>query len=239
MKLYPISTSQLQLLESGQFINRVITDFINTGIDPKKDGEFESIFSELQGQSPVYNDALMQVKAKAETETILKLDVIRDQKISTVRRAVSVFEYTDDAAQRMAYQELRSILKKYSAIDKANYEAESLGVDKLVKELKEAKFDAMNLLGLEFHILNLEKANFNFKKMFDSRSSNVISTETFDTKSLRNSIFATYKDLAEYVLLMAKRKKTPFFIETLKAINYGREYYADILAKRAATGTAQ
>ena len=239
MKIYPISTSKLQLLESGQFINRLITDFINTGIDPKKDGEFELIFNELKSQSPIYNDALMQVKAKAETESILKFDVIRDQKISTVRRAVSVYEYTDDAAQRMAYQELRSILKKYSKIEIANYEAQSLGVDKLVKELKEAKFDAMNLLGLEFHVLNLEKANFNFKKMFDSRSSDVISTETFDTKMLRNSIFTTYKELADYVLLMAKRKKTPFFVETLKVVNNGREYFADILAKRAGTGTAQ
>lgn len=239
MKIYPISTSKLQLLESGQFINRLITDFINTGIDPKKDGEFELIFNELKSQSPIYNDALMQVKAKAETESILKFDVIRDQKISTVRRAVSVYEYTDDAAQRMAYQELRSILKKYSKIEIANYEAQSLGVDKLVKELKEAKFDAMNLLGLEFHVLNLEKANFNFKKMFDSRSSDVISTETFDTKMLRNSIFTTYKELADYVLLMAKRKKTPFFVETLKVVNNGREYFADILAKRAGNDTAQ
>lgn len=239
MKLYSISTSQLQLLESGQFINRLITDFENEGIDPKKDPEFELLFQELKQQSPSYNNALKQVKAKAETETIMGLDRIRDQKTSTIRRAVSVYEYTDDAKEKMAYQEAKAILKKYSSIENANYEAQTLGLEKLIKELSEAKYDVVMTLGLKPHILALENANTNFKKTFDTRSSATISTETFDTKTLRKAIFTTYNDLAEYVLVMAKRKKTPFFIETLDVINNGRKYFADILARRSGTGKAQ
>lgn len=239
MKLYPISTSRLQLLESGQFIVRVIDDFEKTGIDPRKDGEFDLMFKDLKEQSLTYNEAMKQARASAETETILQLDLIRDQKITTLRRMISVHQFTDDATQRMAYQEAKAIIRQYSNIEIANYEAETLGVETLVKDLKAAKHDAMNLLGLEFHVLNLEKANSNFKKMFTNRAAVVISTETFDTKLLRTSIFETYKDLSEYVLMMAKRKKEPFFIDTLKVINYGREYFADILAKRSGIGNAQ
>ena len=34
--------------------------------------------------------------------------------------------------------------------------------------------------------------------------------------------------------IMAKRKKTPFFITLLEVVNNGRAYYADTLAHRAA-----
>ena len=55
----------------------------------------------------------------------------------------------------------------------------------------------------------------------------------YDTKLLRKNILATYKDLAEYVFVMAKRKNVAFYTDTLTAINNGRKYFADILAKRA------
>lgn len=239
MKLYSLSTSRLQLLESGQFINRFFIDFENESLDASTDRELESLYVDLKEQSVVYNAALLQVKAKSETETIAKLDLIRDQKITTIRRAVSVFEYTDDAAERMAYQEARVILKKYNNIEKSNYEAETLGIDKLVTELKNAKFNMVTVLGIDRPIAYLQDANINFKKVFDSRSTETISLETYDMKALRNSIFNTYKDLTEYVHVMAKRQKTPFFIKTLDVINNGRKYYATIVARRTGTENAQ
>lgn len=239
MKLYAISTSRLQVLESGQFINRFFIDFDNEGLDASTDSEFESLYIDLKEQSVVYNAAVLQVKAKSETETIAKLDLIRDQKITTIRRAVSVFEYTDDPAKRVAYQEARVILKKYNHLEKSNYEAETLGIDKLVTELKNAKFNTVTVLGIDLHIAYLQDANRDFKKVFDSRSTETISLETYDMKALRNAIFTTYKDLTEYVHVMAKRQKTPFFIKTLDVINNGRKYYADILARRTGTDTEQ
>ena len=59
-----------------------------------------------------------------------------------------------------------------------------------------------------------KKRGDNFKNKFNQRSSENISTVHYNSKQLRKEIFSTYNDLASYVLIMAKRKKTPFFITT-------------------------
>jgi hypothetical protein len=235
MKLYPITTSRLQLLESGQFINRLITDFDNSGLEASTDAEFKLQLEELRKQSPIYNDALMQIKAQAETEELVALDLRRDHKFSSLRRALSAYEFTDSPQERSAYLELSVILRKYNDIEKSNYEAESLGIEKVAKEFRQAKDAASEVLVLNRFVDQLEEANNAFKTMFNKRSSETISTETYDTKELRKNIFDTYKELAEYSLAIAKRKKTvPFYITLIDILNTGREYYADILARRAA-----
>lgn len=40
MNLHSISVSQLQMLESGQFIKRLLTDFDNSGLTASTDPEF-------------------------------------------------------------------------------------------------------------------------------------------------------------------------------------------------------
>jgi hypothetical protein len=177
----------------------------------------------------------MQIKAQAETEELVALDLRRDHKFSSLRRALSAYEFTDSPQERSAYLELSVILRKYNDIEKSNYEAESLGIEKVAKEFRQAKDAASEVLVLNRFVDQLEEANNAFKTMFNKRSSETISTETYDTKELRKNIFDTYKELAEYSLAIAKRKKTvPFYITLIDILNTGREYYADILARRAA-----
>lgn len=233
MKLYPITTTRLQLLESGQFINRFLTDFDNSGLVATTDAEFKIQLDELRAQWPTYNNALMQIKAQAESEELIGLDLIRDHKFSSFRRALSAYEFTDDATEKTAYLDLMVILRKYNDIEKANYEAESLGIDKVVLEFRDAGVHALDTLQLTRFVDKLEGANNAFKAMFDSRSTDIIATVTYDTKALRAAIFDTYKELAEYSLAIAKRKKTvPFYTTLIDVLNTGREYYADILARR-------
>ena len=61
MKLHSISVSQLLMLESGQFIKRLITDFDNSGLTASTDAEFALQLNELKAQLPTYTDALMQI----------------------------------------------------------------------------------------------------------------------------------------------------------------------------------
>lgn len=233
MKLYPISTMRLQLLESGQFIVRFLTDFDNSGLVATTDAEFKKQLDQLRAQSPIYNNALMQVKAKAESEELVGLDLHRDRRFSSLRRALSAYEFTDDATEKMAYLELNVIMRRFNDIEKANYEAESLGIDKVVEDFRAAKDHAIDTLQLKRFVDKLEEANDAFKIMFSQRSSDTISTVTYDTKALRSAIFETYKDLAEYSLVIAKRNKSvPFYITLMDVLNTGREYYADILARR-------
>ena len=138
MKLYPITISQLSYLDSGQFIVRYLTDITNSGIDVSTDSDFKAIHNSLLQQSPIYNDALMQIRAQAETLELIALDQARDKKITTLRRALSVFEHSDDATEKAAYTLIKIVLNTYKGIELANYEAESLGVDNLIAELRNA-----------------------------------------------------------------------------------------------------
>lgn len=233
MNLYPITISQLQYLETGQFIIRLITDFDNLNLDPASDAEFKTLYDSLKVQSPIYDVGLMQVRAKAETEMLIALDDIRDKKISTLRKAVNVFKYSDIATEKEAYSLIKILLNVYKNIEKANFEAESLGIDNLVLEIRNSNYLlAVQTLGIGAHITNLETANNNFKTKFDTRSTSTITTTVYNTKLLRKNILITYKDLAEYVFVMAKRRNTPFFVDTLTVVNNGRKYFADILARR-------
>ena len=232
MKLYPISVSRLQILESGQFITNLIADYVKSRLDPATDAEFEKQYAALTTLSIPYNDALNQIKAQKETEELMNLDTLRDQSLSTIRRAVSVFEYSRDAREVSAYKEVVIILRKYSDIERANYPAETLGIDKVVAEIRGAKDNAMDVLQLDKHVNLLEEDNAAFKAKFADRSSDVISSVSYDVKTMRKEIFEVYNTLAEYVALMAKIKNDAYFLDTLKVFNYSREYFADILARR-------
>lgn len=232
MKLYKFSPTQLPYLDSGQFIVRYITDFTNAGIDPNTDPDFKGLHISLVAQSPIYNQALMQVRAQSETAELIGLDQARDKKVTTLRRVLSVFEHTDDVTEKAAYGLIKIVLKTYKDIEKANYEAQSLGVDNLIVELRNAAhLAAVQKLALESHINNLETANSNFKTKFNTRSTDTITTVVYDAKTLRKNILDTYKELADYVLVIAKRRNTQYYLDILTVINNGREYFANLLAR--------
>ena len=237
MKLYPLNIARLTYLDSGQFIVRYLTDFQNSGLDPAIDPDFKIIHDSIKDQSPLFNAALMQVRAKAESEELLALDIRRDQKMATLRRAHSVFEHTDVPEELTAYKLIKITFKTYKNIERENFEAESLGLDNLVVALNNsANFPAIQTLKLEGHLDKLKETNDQFKAKFNTRSSETISTVVYDTKTLRTTILATYKNLAEYALVMAKNRSTNhFYSDLLNIINNGREYFANILARQGSS----
>lgn len=238
MKLHKLDFSHLQYVESGQFIIRFLTDFQNSNLVATEDAEFNTLYQSLLQQSPIYDRALMQIQSWAESKMLVQLDYARDKKMATVRTAVYTFRHTDNADEKKAYDLIQTLLKTYRGVERMNFEAESLAVDNFIAELRSSRFSgAVALLGLENHLVNLENANANFKDLFSNRSTNINTTEVFDTKALRKKILDTYKDLAEYVAVMAKRKGTPFYTDLLTILNTGRSYYSDLIARRKG-GTA-
>lgn len=231
MKLYSFSPSRLTYLDSGEFIVRYLTDVTNQGIDLAADADFKALHQSLETQSPIYNQALAQIRAQAESQELLLLDNARDKKLSTLRTALAVAKNSDDAAVVAAYGKIKVIVNQYKGIEKINYPAESLALTNLIAELRTVtNAPYVTLLGLQPHVNNLEVANQNFIAKFDTRSTNAISTETFDTKQLRKNILATYKALSEYAAVMASVKNNTYYNTLLTTINYSRQYFATIVA---------
>ncbi|MEC4050635.1 DUF6261 family protein [Flavobacterium sp. SUN046] len=233
MNLHPIAIGRLHHLEFGQLIIRFFADFASTGVDPLTDNDFNMLFLLLQQQSPEFDNALMQIRANQETAVLKVLDRGRDLKMITIRNAVKVFRYSNVPAEVEAYRVLTIVFKTYKGIERVNYEAESLGLDNLVADLQSPEFfPYVQSLDLTQHLINLSTANTAFKDMFNQRSVSVLDTTVYDTKLLRRNLTNTYRDLAQYILVMAKRKNTPYYLKTLAALNNGRKYFADLMARR-------
>jgi hypothetical protein len=232
MELHKISPSRLLLLESGQFIVRYITDYTNLGI-PAVDPEFKELHDSLLAQSPIYNRAIAQVLAQKESGLISNLDKSRDQKSIAMRKQWSLYRTTDNPIKLEAYNSLKTTMNKYLGIETLNYEAETLALDNYIKQLRDPiHIPALNELNMIEHLNNLETAHIAFTTTFASRSNTQITTISYDTKKLRETIFFTYKELTDYIRIMANRKKTADYISILTAINYGRDYYNGIISRR-------
>lgn len=233
IELHSIDPSRFRHWESGQFIVRFLTDFQNLGLDATQDLVFKAMFDDLIQQSPEYQKALRQIRTKDETSHIESLDDHRYRKVMTLRRAYKVFEYSDLAPEQEAYQALNPVFSKYKNVEIINFEAKSYSIDLMIKVLRKAQnLPAVQLLKLEVHINTLEASNETFKTMFNQRTSSIINTPVYDTAAMRKAIYETYKSLVEYTMVMAKRTSTPFYLETIEVLNYGRVYYADLIAKR-------
>lgn len=238
MKLHKLNITRLQYVESGQFIVRLITDFDNSAETTSQDPEFDALMDSLRLQLPGYETALMQIKARAESLELLSLDEIRDKRIASFRTAVNVFKYDEGAIERNAYATVTTVVKTYKGVENMNFEAESLAISTFVAALRNPQFlPSLQILELENRLNMLETANNNFKTIFNTRSTAVVNDEVYDTKLLRKNILNTYKDLAEYAYVMAKRRNTPFYTNLLNVVNTGRSYFSDILARRAGTAT--
>lgn len=241
MELVPITTSLLHNLESGQFIQRIISDFQGTGLDAATDPEFKMIYKDLTDQAPIYNLALAQIIAQQESEMLFNLDQKRDKKVISLRYAWNAYRSEDEgSAKKQAYNKLKPLMNNYKNIAIENYEAESLGLDNFIIGLTNAEnYPSVQLLNMEEHVNNLKSGNDLFKTTFNSRSNTTVSTVTYNTKLLKKKIFATYKELATYSHTMANRRTpSPYFITVLGAINNGRTYYANIIAHRGNGDTA-
>ncbi len=224
MKKYPIDLTHLRYIESGQFLHRFVSDFKGTGLDSKTDPNFDKLYQDILQQQPIYDSALGQIFAKAETQYIAESDLVRDRKIISIRRAVSAFEYIDDPAKKIAYRHLNILLNNYKGLEKDNYESETLGIDNLLNDLNRSVYAPfVALLGIGEHVTNLEIAATKFKTIFDTRSNKTVSTEVYNAKKLRKNIFDVYVQLVDYVISTGKINGVAFYVTTLTAINNGRK----------------
>lgn len=239
MSLLPINVSKLQYLEAGQFIVRLLEDLKSASVNTREDPEIALLADQLKIRSDQYNQALKQILAQKETEEIELLDQSRDRKIAMLRRQIKVYQFSEIAEEKAAYNQARIIMKTHKRLERLNYEAETLGIDILIAEFsKPANANCLSMLHLQPHIATLKAAADVFNEKFGNRSTEKVFKITYDTKALKKVLLGLYKELATYVDVMALRKQTPYYTKLLTIINNTRHYYSDILAKRSGVADA-
>ena len=235
MKLVRLSEKRLQNVEAGQFIINLFENIEEQKIDLNKDLELPRLFKDLKTELDIYKQALQQIIAQKETTELASLDHQRDLRIGNIRKQILVYQYTEEPEEQKAFNAGHIIMNKYEDIEKANYAAETLGIQNMLTEWKKPEnAGAIKTLNLEKHIGRLQKAAEAFDAKFTVRSTDGGAEQVFDTKGIKTAMLESYIGIAAYVSAMAKSKKdNDFYLGLLAQINEIRQYFSDILAKRA------
>lgn len=240
LTLEPLRTSILTNMEGGQLLKRHLSD-LGT-IDPTllTDAPFNTYVQYLTTDADNFEKALAQVRKSEETEKIVLADGNRDKGFDAIGRALKLYAISDDPAEVEASRGISILFDSFKNMTTLSYEAETIGIDKLVSELTGPKYSPkVSLLQMDRYVTRVSNANEAFKTLFSGRMVTTAMTETFDMKTIRKETFKRYSDFCDYVLAMAKALNTPLFITTLNLLNTARKYYSDQLARRTAPKVAK
>jgi hypothetical protein len=233
--LQPLWVSKLTNLEGGQLMKRHLNDLRTLNPALLTDVPFTTYVKDLTGDADLYEKALAQVQKNEETEKIALADNLRDKALEAFAKALKLYAVSDDPAEVEASRALRILYDTFTNLARLNYEAETIGIDKLVGELAGPNYGAkVGLLKMERYVTRISNANEAFKALFGGRMTTTAMTETYDLKSIRLEMFKRYSEFCDYVLAMANALNTPLFVTTLNLLNTARKYYADLLARRTA-----
>lgn len=235
LELETLRTSDLTNMGAGQLIRRHL-DELGT-IDPALliDPPFNAYRQGISELFDNYQNGLAQIQKSEETHKIFIADVLRDKALSTFNKALKLHASSEDADEVEASRSLGILYATYKNLATSNYEDETIGIDKLVKELNSPAYSGkISLLQMEKYVTRLHNTNANFNTLFAGRNMTTAMTESYDLKVIQKDMLKKYKLFTEYVLSMAIALNTPLFLTALKMINNTRKYYADQLARHTA-----
>jgi len=236
IKLEALRIYDLTNMEAGQLMNRHSDDLATIAPAMLTDAPYNNYVRQITTKSATYQKGLAQVQKNEETDKIALLDGVRDKSVNAFSRALKLYDLSDEPKEVEASKALGILLRTYKDLAILNYEAESIGIDKLVSELESDKYAShVALLNIGRYVTRMKVANANFKSLFGNRMVTGAMTESYDLKVIRKEMLKQYSDFTLYVLAMAKTDDAPpLFITALTLLNTARKYYADLLARRVA-----
>ena len=209
MKLEVVRTSNLTNIEFGQLMNRHTNDLATIAPAMLTDAPFNYYVSQITAKSAIYLKALAQVQKNDETDKIAVSDAVRDKAIDAFSKALKLAAASDDPEEIAASKSLGTLFKTFKDLATLNYEAETLGIDKLVSELNGADYAGkVDFLNIGKYVTRMDTANQNFKTLFTGRIVTEAMTESYDMKAIRKEMSKLYSDFATYVLALLVRRST-------------------------------
>jgi hypothetical protein len=233
-KLASLSLTRLTHLEAAELISRLLSDVASQPNvkSTSTDAVVQNYMDVLANKLAQLQRALLRIQENSATKAIEKADQERDTSLRLLRKAVKLAILSDVPEEVEAAQKLASLLKVYKKVEILNYEAETQAVDKLLVELNGTFAPHITLLSYGRYAQRLSNSNAVFKELFGGRMTETALKETFDTRSLRNDLLTTYRELALYLQAMANLPQANEHIQLLALVNTARKYYSDMVARR-------
>lgn len=230
-ELGSLRATSLSNLEAGQLVRRNLDDI--DSLDPAliTNEPLKNYLTRLNASEKTYEKALLQVQVNEESAKISVADSNRDKSVSVILSAINLHSKSDDAAEVEAAHSLTILMNTYKGITDEKYDAESLGLDKMVEALESDAYKSkVELLGMGRYVTRVKETNEAFKALFGNRLIVEASTISYNAKQLRKELYSLYNETVQYVVSMANALDTPEFVKVLALINKARSYYADQLA---------
>ena len=233
-KLEPLRTPGLTNIEFGQLINRHLNDLATIDETLRTNQPYEAYFLQLSNKSAIYQKGLALVQKNEETDKIVHADAARDKAIEAFLRALKVYEVSNEPDEVEAARVLGILFGNYKNLAKLNYEAESMGIDKLISELESPKYaEKIASLNIGKYVTRMKESNQIFKTIFGGRIVTEALSDNYDMKFIRKEMLTLYSEFVDYTLAMAKLPNTsPLFTTSLAQLNTARKYYSDMIALR-------
>jgi len=145
---------------------------------------------------------------------------------------------SDDETEVNACRSLQILMGSLKNLTRLNYEAKTLGIEKLVSELENEHYaDKVAFLQLSRYVDRMKKANRDFAALFSGRMVAEATSEAYNMKLIRKEMLRKYSDFTAYVLAMAKATESLLFVSSLNLLNAARKYYSEMVARRATIKT--
>lgn len=234
IKLEPLRALGLTNMEFGQLMNRHLNDLATIDETLRTNQPYEAYLLQLSNKTAIYQKGLALVQKNEETEKIVRADAVRDKAIEAFSRSLKLYEVSNEPDEAEASRVLGILFGNYKNLAKLNYEAESMGIDKLVSELESPKYaEKVAFLNIGKYVTRMKESNQIFKTIFGGRIVTEALSDNYDMKFIRKEMFALYCEFADYTLAMAKLPETsPLFSAALAQLNTARKYYSDMIARR-------
>lgn len=140
--------------------------------DATKIGVPAAKITEYKGCLDVEGELNLETQANSNTQRMLKKDAERDRLLSFLFNTIRAYQFSPEAAEAEAADELEIVVRPYYRIQKAGLDKESAAIDGLLIDLRKAKNTPhLTTLRLAAVLPKLETANAEFRKVYAERTS--------------------------------------------------------------------
>ncbi|VTS33184.1 Uncharacterised protein [Streptococcus anginosus] len=145
MKLtYGITTLDTKTLDKSEF-SQLMTESKEAITAFNKAHKVESIYTskleEMSQHLAKFQEGLHRAKASSLVTSLDQADRERDDALGTLTALVRAFSRVKETATKEAYDTLAGLLKNYAGIAAANYEKETEGINHLLQETAQKRFE--------------------------------------------------------------------------------------------------
>ena len=140
--------------------------------DATKIGVPAAKITEYKGCLDVEGELNLETQANSNTQRMLKKDAERDRLLSFLFNTIRAYQFSPEAAEAEAADELEIVVRPYYRIQKAGLDKESAAIDGLLIDLRKAKNTPhLTTLRLAAVLPKLETANAEFRQVYAERTS--------------------------------------------------------------------